>query len=113
MQLGTRGRLETKQVAVLSAHRRPKSSFADVANLGGRPMVDELERWRAGEGILYTTIRSFKGLEADAVILADVGVPDAEPHFTRNDFYVAASRAKHLLAVLVTDDRVMEMVERP
>jgi hypothetical protein len=50
--------------------------------------------------MLFATIRSFKGLEADAVLMVDVVAPGSLPHFFQADFYVGGSRAKHLLAIL-------------
>ncbi|HQO04429.1 MAG TPA: hypothetical protein PLI62_19405 [Spirochaetota bacterium] len=40
------------------------------------------------------------GLEADAVVIMDVMEPGSKLNFTGTDFYVACSRAKHLLAVI-------------
>ena len=48
-------------------------------------------------------IRGFKGLEADAIMVADVQNPDSVPFFSVADFYVACSRAKHLLVILATE----------
>ena len=48
--------------------------------------------------MLFATIRSFKGLEADAVLMVDVVAPGSLPHFSQADFYVGCSRAKHQLA---------------
>lgn len=52
--------------------------------------------------ILYETIKSFKGLENDFVILTDIRTPDPDPKrgFTAADFYVAATRARYGLYVV-------------
>ena len=50
--------------------------------------------------MLFATIRSFKGPGADAVLMVDVVAPGSLPRFSRADFYVGCSRAKHLLAIL-------------
>lgn len=71
-----------------------------MEELQGVPITEKLADWEAGKGVLFSTIRSFKGLEADAVIIIDVPRPDTLPHFSLSDFYVACSRAKHLLVVL-------------
>lgn len=60
---------------------------------------DDLDSWRAGQTILATTIRSFKGLVADVVLLLIKGNPTPDSLFTKSDFYVACSRAKHLLYI--------------
>jgi hypothetical protein len=50
--------------------------------------------------MLFATIRSFKGPEADAVLMVDVVAPGSLPHFSQADSYVGRSRDKHLLAIL-------------
>jgi hypothetical protein len=99
-----RGRLSPSQVAVLSPYKaeNPGFSLRGMSALGGVPVTTDPRRWRAGDGVLVATVRSFKGLEADAVILTDIGQPD-ETRFTTSDLYVACSRAKHLLTVFTTD----------
>lgn len=103
------GKLKPSQVAVLCPRSRDNSSLAGVTSLAGRRLTDDLDEWRADRGFLFSTVRSFKGLEADAAILLDVPTPGKIPQFTRNDYYVAASRAKHLLVVLARDGGAVEM----
>jgi hypothetical protein len=64
------------------------------------PLSDDFDRWRRGECILLSSHRHFKGLETDALILADVPVPDRKRYFSTADFYVACSRAKYHLTVV-------------
>lgn len=63
------------------------------------------------EGNVYwTTSRKFKGLEADVVILIDVDKKVlTEDHLL---FYVASSRAKHELSIILTanDDDLIELI---
>ena len=60
-----------------------------------------LERWERQEDILMgTTIRSFKGLEADYVILTDVDAPGCDHAQTVNDFYVGCTRARYGLIII-------------
>ena len=94
------GKLKPNQIAVLSPRRQVSSSLAGTKSLGGHPIVDSLSAWKEGKGILYSTVRAFKGLEADALVVMDVG--GFSPVLTQADFYVACSRAKHLLTVLTT-----------
>ena len=104
------GKLGLSQVAILSPHNRRKSPFKDMKKVGNWPMTEDLAKWRAGDAFLFSTIRSFKGLEADAVIMVDIPEPDSISFFTRNDFYVAASRAKHMLTILAKDGSVAELI---
>ena len=55
--------------------------------------------WRKGEGLLCTTARSFKGLEADVVILYDLHA--IGPGFTESDLYVALTRARSHIVLVV------------
>lgn len=98
------GRLKPSQVAVLSPYR-PDGDGCSVGNrpkLAGLPVTNDPARWRNGEGLLVTTIRSFKGLEADAIVLTDVGQPN-EAGFSVSDLYVASSRAKHFLTIFAAE----------
>lgn len=95
-----RGKLAPRQICVLSPWRRERGSLARETEVGGVPLTEDLKSWERGDGILVTTIRAFKGLEADAVILVDVPAPDRNEQFTTTDLYVGCSRAKHLLAVI-------------
>jgi hypothetical protein len=92
------GKLKPSQIAVLSPRRQVNSSLAGVKSLAGHPIVDTLSEWKEGKGVLYSTVRAFKGLEADALLVMDVS--GFSPVLTQADFYVACSRAKHLLTVL-------------
>lgn len=91
------GRLRPNQIAILTPHERGKEWPEQI---GSVPLGGDFDRWRRGECILLSPHRRFKGLEADALILADVPEPGSRPHFTKADFYVACSRAKHLLTIV-------------
>jgi hypothetical protein len=68
--------------------------------IGTIPLGDDFDRWRRGDCILLSSHHRFKGLEADALLLADMPVPDQKPSFSTANFYVACSRAKHHLTVI-------------
>ena len=102
-----RGGLKASQVAILGAHAKPKSSLKDASAIGKYPITQHLGNWEEGKGVLYASIRGFKGLEADAVIMIDIPEPDSIPQFTRSDFYVGCSRAKHLLVIIVNSSKVI------
>jgi DNA helicase IV len=73
------------------------------ASFGNIPLTDNFDHWRASNGVLLSTCRRFKGLEADALVLAGIPKPDTKKYFTNADYYVAASRGKHLLTVITTE----------
>ena len=85
--------LDPCQMVILSPHRQQKSSLDGVPSLGGHPVVGKREQ----PGILFSTVRRFKGLEADVVLLIDQDRNDPECSAVHR--YVAASRARHLLVV--------------
>jgi hypothetical protein len=87
-------------VAILCPHDKARSSLAQLDTIGRVPLTTDPLKWQQGEGMLFATIRSFKGPEADAVLMVDVVAPGSLPHFSRADFDVGGSRAKHLLATL-------------
>ncbi len=57
--------------------------------------------------MLFSTIRSFKGLEADVLLLIDL-TGFKEGRFDRSDLYVAASRARHRLVVMTDSDEIIQ-----
>jgi hypothetical protein len=87
--------LHPAQMALLAPHRQKNSSLAGVESVAGHPVVSLEDRDK--NGILFSTARRFKGLEADAVLLVDQDSED--PACTTVHRYVAASRARHLLVV--------------
>lgn len=95
-----KGRLRPSQVAILGPRKFEKSALGTSTAVGGQKIVGQIGDWRRNGGLLYSTIRGFKGLEADAVILLDVQDAGRTKYFTQSDLYVAGSRAKHLLALM-------------
>ena len=96
------------QIAILSPFTQSRSCLDGQSRLAGISLTDSLDTWQANGGVLYSTIRSFKGLEADIVVLVDVVEPDSIATFSRSDFYVACSRAKHVLKI-VTQESVQNL----
>ncbi len=84
-----------ERIAILSHRTRKNTSLQGISELAGVPLADDpLNR----EGrLLHTTIRAFKGLESDVLLLIDVD-PEHE-RCTVHDRYVAASRARQVLHV--------------
>ena len=98
------GKLKPSQVAVLSPNRKDRSSVKDLHSARGIKITEDIDAWREDKGVLFSTVKSFKGLEADAVILIDVPEEEDFNFFKQSDYYVACSRAKHLLAVIHKDE---------
>jgi hypothetical protein len=81
--------VEPSQIAILTPHTPKNSSLEGATELGGHSIVHSSSDW--SDGVLHTSISSFKGLEADIVILVDVDPRDER--CSVNARYVAASRA--------------------
>lgn len=90
-------RLKSSQFAILASSKRENTCLASTNRTGGMAITENPEQWRAGEGVLYSTISGFKGLESEAVILLSSA---DHSHTNELDRYVATSRARHLLAVI-------------
>ena len=84
----------------IRAVENESSSLPKKGHIRNVPITLNAEEWREGHGVLYSTIRAFKGLEADIIIVTDVPKPEDGSKFTKNDLYVACSRAKHRLVVV-------------
>lgn len=97
-----------KQIAVIGPAAKESGSLSDLTDIDGAPIVTSAEEWRDGGGILVTTARSFKGLEAEVVLLYDLGAFGRL--FRREDLYVACTRAKVLLIVVVHGDQCREVI---
>lgn len=87
--------MKSRQIAILTPRSPANSSLDGMRELGGVPLVHEVDAW--SEGVLHSSISGFKGLEADVVILVDIDPRD--PRCSASARYVAASRAKHLLHI--------------
>jgi hypothetical protein len=84
--------LEPRQIAVLSPYQWDRS----VARLLGTKLTRNIDDWHLNKAPLFSTIKSFKGLEADAVVVIDLPGRDSRA-MAFAELYVGFSRAKHLL----------------
>lgn len=90
--------ISPKRITILSPHRKEKSSLANVDRIKEWTLEDISER---GTGLKFSTIRSFKGLEADIVFL--IGIKESKV-CTKQDVYVGGSRARYLLYIFYHHD---------
>ena len=102
-------RLEPRQIAILGPASKAKGPLANVTAVDGVPLIDEASAWRDGKGVLVTTARSFKGLEADVVILCDFS--GLGTLFTVSDLYVALTRARSHLIIVAHDRAAKESLD--
>lgn len=101
--------LRPSQIALIGPRSWPRGSLAKVKGVEGVDLVQEAAPWRAGKGVLVTTARAFKGLEADVVLLYDM--QSFGDLFTRTDLYVAWTRAKHRLIAICHGPEVRGQIE--
>lgn len=94
------------RIAILSPWRKtsPESVLSSLSVIHGKPIRGDdegLKIWLNNNCIWASTIKAFKGLEADCIVLTDI--PEiGTAGFNVSDLYVAASRAKHLLFMIPT-----------
>ena len=101
------------QIAVLSpfGDQHDCSSLSRLTEgVQGIPMrggAQDVEHWIHGKVIWGSTIKAFKGLEADCIIITDIYQPDGKS-LTESDLYVACTRAKHRLILIPMTNAVGE-----
>lgn len=119
------------KIAILSPYSSSNAncSYAGLENINSVPLtsnaeeensndtqlqraMNRLSEWYENKRIWASTVKSFKGLEADCVILTDV--PDYNPNssfFGIDDLYVALTRAKHRLIILPATEGAHEKLK--
>lgn len=98
-----------EQIAVLGPAAFERGSLTALEAVDDHPLINDAAAWRRGGGILVSTARAFKGLEADVVVLYDLSM--FGELFTRTDLYVAWTRARHRLIVVARPGEVREHIE--
>ena len=94
------GHLSPDRIVILSPFKRENSALA-VEKIGKWRLYD-LDAGTESPGLTFSTIHAFKGLEADAIIISDLD--GGKWSMNAQSLYVAASRAKHLLAICAHTD---------
>ena len=90
--------VKPQQIALIAPSAKAKGSVAAVDEVSGVPLTTDAAAWHDGRAVLVTTSRSFKGLEADIVLLYDLD--NFGNLFQKKDLYVACTRAKFLLIAI-------------
>ncbi|WNZ60867.1 NERD domain-containing protein [Myxococcus sp. MxC21-1] len=101
--------IKPQQLALIGVASHAKGSLARHAEVDGIPLIDDAVDWRRGAGVLATTARAFKGLEADVVVV--YGLSGFGAFFTPTDLYVAWTRARHRLVLVCQSGEVRATVE--
>ena len=85
---------------VLTAKTVDKSWLDVTKEYGGQQLSITKEPGK----VLFTTIRRFKGLEAEAILIIDVSMSSIASPENRRLLYVGSSRAKSLLNIAMLED---------
>lgn len=87
-------------IAILSPYKFEKSAMKGHVLGHGLRLSTDIRDLGKKDMVFFSTIKSFKGIEAASVIVVDVDMPDERQVFTREDVYVACTRATTRLALL-------------
>lgn len=71
---------------------------------------DAISDWKSGRCIWASTIKTFKGLEADCIIVTDCSVEDFT-EANRSELYVGTTRAKNQLIIIPANKSSQERLE--
>ena len=94
--------MPTDDVVILSPRRLENSGLAGVESISRFPLVD-ISRGAADvpHSLKFSTIHSFKGLESPVVIIVDIDQVESEE--PQSLLYVAMSRARSLLILMISE----------
>ena len=93
---------------ILSPRKLENSCMANLRLGYGLNLSQDVKDLGKEGFVFFSTIKAFKGLEAQTVILVDVDVPGDNVAFTAEDLYVACTRATGRLALITTSERTHE-----
>lgn len=111
--------INVKQIALIAPKKQNslvnisnlRESASEVQSIEGIKFTSSHEKWRNNQGCLVDTIKGFKGMESDLLVLTDL--PEiTENWFTLEDAYVGISRAKHELVVISLTSASAAMVAK-
>jgi hypothetical protein len=102
--------ISASRIAILSPWKKgsPDSTLYYISHIHNKPLQgdeDAVSKWQANQVIWASTIKAFKGMEADCIVVTDVPAIGTQ-WFNLADLYVAASRAKHHLYFVPTSPQV-------
>jgi len=89
---------------ILSPFRIENSCLAGTRKGYGIQITEEIENLGKPGFVFFSTVKAFKGLEAENVILIHADIPDRVTAFKEEDLYVACSRATGRLTIVTSSD---------
>ena len=97
---------------ILSPFRLENSCMADTRKGYGLQVTEDIENLGKAGYVFFSTIKAFKGLEAENVILIHADIPGRIAALEEEDLYVACSRATSRLAILTNSDEALSWYSR-
>lgn len=88
---------KNSEITILTTKTENESILNGQEYIANNKIAKEIDN----ENILFTTSKKFKGLESNAVILIDLDENTFIDEGKKRNFYVAASRAKQILDIVV------------
>lgn len=91
--------------AVILSPFRLENSCMNLSRKGsGLQLTDDLSNLGKPGHVVFSTVKSFKGLEARSVVLVHADIPNRSEAFGAEDLYVACTRATGRLAIVTASD---------
>lgn len=87
-------------VVLLSPYTLPNSCMSVMRRGHGLALTEDIDDLGNTNLVYFSTIRSFKGIEAASIIVVDVDLPRSDGTFRLEDLYVACTRPTARLAFL-------------
>lgn len=92
------------EIVILTLENEQNSILTGVKQIGKYYISNKYNR--SSNEILFTTSRKFKGLESSAVIVIDLNKKTLSNKIEKNNFYVATSRARQKLTILIAENEI-------
>lgn len=89
-------------VVILSPYKYENSAMSGQISGHGLRLSTEISDLGEVGTVFFSTIKSFKGIEAAVIIVVDAGIPGEHVAFTKEDLYVATTRATTRLALITS-----------
>lgn len=94
-------------IAILSPYTLNRSAMKGQKTGHGLHLSEDIEDLGSKDTVVFSTIKSFKGIEASVVIVIDLDIPGEKAAFSEEDLYVASTRATTRLALISSKAEVV------
>ncbi len=98
-------------VAILSPYTLDKSAMKGEKSGHGLRLSEDVKELGSKDTVVFSTIKSFKGLEASVVIVVDLEKPGEKAVFSEEDLYVASTRATTRIALISSRAEVAKFLQ--